>query len=57
MSKDRLFHQYLILEILTNSNRVILTKKDILGKNPPPISLLTYMYYPLKIYFAPFLKS
>ena len=53
--KDRSFQQYLVLDILTNPVRVTLTKKgNIVGKNPPPVSLFTY--YSLKIKFSPFLK-
>ena len=53
--KDRSFQRYLVLDILTNPVRVTLTKKgNIVGKNPPPVSLFTY--YSLKIKFSPFLK-
>ena len=53
--KDRSFQRYLVLDILTNAVRVTLTKKgNIVGKNPPPVSLFTY--YSLKIKFSPFLK-
>ena len=53
--KDRSFQRYLVLDILTNPVRVTLTKKgNIVGKNPPPVSLFTY--YSLKINFSPFLK-
>ena len=54
--KDRSFQRYLVLDTLTNPDRVTLTKKGkILGKNLLPISL--FAYYPLKIKFVPFLKS
>ena len=53
--KDRSFQRYLVLDILTNPVRVTLTKRgNIVGKNPPPVSLFTY--YSLKIKFSPFLK-
>ena len=56
VSNDGSFQRYLVLDILTNPDRVTLTKKgNILGKNPLPISLFTY--YSLKIKFVPFLKS
>ena len=56
VSNDGSFQRYLVLDILTNPDRVTLTKKgNILGKNPQPISLFTY--YSLKIKFVPFLKS
>ena len=46
--KDRSFQRFLVLDILTNPVRVTITKKDnILGKDPLPVSLLTY--YSLKI--------
>ena len=48
--KDRSFQRYLVLDILTNPDRVTLTKK---GKMLP-ISL--FALYPLKIKFVPFLK-
>ena len=53
--KDRSFQRHLVLDILTNPVRVTLTKKgNIVGKNPPPVSL--FKYYSLKIKFSPFLK-
>ena len=53
---NRSFQRHLISGILTNPVRVTLTRNgNIFGKNPRPISLLTY--YSLKIKFAPFLKS
>ena len=43
VSKDISFQRYLVLDILTNPERVTLTKKgNILGENPLLISLLTY---------------
>ena len=56
--KDKLFFKQLrgSYLFLTNPVRVTLTKnRNILGKNPLPVSLFTY--YSLKIKFAPFLKS
>ena len=56
VSKDKSFQGYLVLDILTNPDRVTLAKKgNILGKNPFPISLFAYYY--LKIEFFPFLKN
>ena len=53
--KDRSFQRYLILDILTNLVRVTLTEKgNILGKNPLPVSLLTY--YSLYWLICPFPK-
>ena len=55
--KNRSFHRYLVLDILTDPNRVTHTKKsNILRKNPLPISLFT-RYSSLKIKFASFLEK
>ena len=55
LSKDRSFQGYLVLDILTNPDTVTLTTKgNILGKNPLPISLLTFDS--LKSKFTPLLK-
>ena len=50
--------KYLVLDILTDPNRVTLTKKksNILRKNPLPISLFT-RFFSLKIKFASFLEK
>ena len=52
VSKDRSFQRYLVLDILTNRDRVRVTFWE---KNPLPISPFTYIS--LKIKFVPFLKS
>ena len=43
VSIDRSFQRYLVLDILTNPDRVILTKKEHFGENPLPISLFTIL--------------
>ena len=43
VSIDRSFQRYLVLDILTNPDRAILTKKQHFGENPLPISLFTIL--------------
>ena len=55
-SKNSAFYRYFILHISYNPDTVTHKKPiNVLGKNPPPILLLTYFF--LQIYFVPYLGS
>ena len=55
VSIDRSFQRYLVLHILTNPDRAILTKKQHFGENPLPISLFTILL--IEHWICPFPKK